>query len=170
MIHESLRRGDIVAVEGFPGKSQKGELSIIPRKVTLLTPCLSPIPSGRGDGKFSLKDKSQRYKNRHVDLLANREEAFRAFHYRSKIISFMRRYLEEEGFMEVETPMMCTAAGGANAKPFRTMLDAQHKELFLRISPELPLKTLLIGGMDKVFEIGSYGHKMLRIIKNMSCC
>ena len=151
----------MVAVEGFPGKSQKGELSIIPRKVTLLSPCLNPIPSGRGDGKFAIKDKATRYKNRHVDLLANRASAFRAFQLRSRVVSFMRRHLEDQGFMEVETPMMGAAAGGANAKPFRTTLDAQHKDLFLRISPELPLKMLVIGGMEKVFEIGMSCHSLL---------
>ncbi len=152
--HAALRGGDVVSVTGFGGRTKAGELSLIARSVTVLAPCLLDIPSGRGDGKYALRDKGVRYRQRHVDLLANGEEALGPFLLRARAISFLRHFLEQRRFLEVETPVLSSSAGGAIATPFKTRGRVARDELCLRIAPELYLKQLVVGGLDRVFEIG----------------
>ncbi len=153
--HRSLNQGDIVSIRGFPGKTKRGELSLVSREMCLLAPCLATIPSGRGDGKYALSDKGVRYRNRHMDLLANGDSVLSPFLIRARAISFLRRFLEKEGFLEVETPIISGSAGGALAQPFKTQAQVTgNAELSLRIAPELFLKQLVIGGCDRVFELG----------------
>ncbi|WP_042353231.1 lysine--tRNA ligase [Bacillus massiliigorillae] len=141
--------GDIVGVAGTIFKTQVGELSIKVKEFTFLTKALRPLP----DKFHGLKDVEERYRKRYVDLITN-EESRQTFILRSKIIQAMRRYLDAQGFLEVETPMMHTIAGGASARPFVTHHNALDMELFMRIAIELHLKRLIVGGLEKVYEIG----------------
>nr|CCA26242.1 lysyltRNA synthetase putative [Albugo laibachii Nc14] len=148
-IHESLRRGDIIGVTGFPGKSAKGELSIIPRKLEILAPCTQPFPND----KYGIKNPDIRFRMRYLDLLVNRDVRS-IFETRAKVVRSIRNYLESRGFLEVETPMLFASAGGATAEPFVTKSRALGNDLYIRIAPELFLKQLVIGGFNRVFEIG----------------
>ena len=141
--------GDIVEVKGFVFKTQMGEISIHAKAVRLLSKSLKPLP----EKYHGLTNTDLRYRQRYVDLIMN-PEVKDTFIKRSKIISSIRRYLDSHGFMEVETPMLVANAGGASARPFTTHFNALDEDLKLRISLELYLKRLIVGGLEKVYEIG----------------
>ncbi|XKH50022.1 lysine--tRNA ligase [Chryseomicrobium palamuruense] len=141
--------GDIVGVKGLVFRTNVGELSIKATEFTFLTKSLRPMPE-----KFhGLKDVEQRYRQRYLDLMTS-DSSKNTFITRSRIIQAMRRYLDNEGFLEVETPMMHSIAGGAAARPFVTHHNALDMELYMRIAIELHLKRLIVGGLEKVYEIG----------------
>ena len=146
-LHADL--GDIIGIKGTVFKTQVGELSIKAKEFTFLTKALRPLP----DKFHGLKDVEERYRKRYVDLITN-EESRRTFIERSKIIQAMRRYLDDNGYLEVETPMMHSIAGGASARPFVTHHNALDMTLYMRIAIELHLKRLIVGGLEKVYEIG----------------
>ena len=141
--------GDIVEVKGFVFKTQMGEISIHAKEVKLLSKSLKPLP----EKYHGLTNTDLRYRQRYVDLIMN-PEVKDTFIKRSKIISTIRKYLDSQGFMEVETPMLVSNAGGASARPFETHFNALDEDLKLRISLELYLKRLIVGGLEKVYEIG----------------
>lgn len=146
---KSLDLGDILGVTGVVVRTQRGQLSVAPKSATLLAKAVRPLPE-----KFhGLSDKETRYRQRYVDLIAN-DDVREAFRKRSQILSTFRRFMESDGYMEVETPILQTIQGGATAKPFITHFNALDQECYLRIATELHLKRCIVGGFERVFEIG----------------
>ena len=141
--------GDIVGVKGQVFRTQKGEMSIRAHEITLLSKSLRPLPE-----KFhGITDKELRYRRRYVDLIMN-PESKRNFEIRSRFVAYLRRYLDNLGFMEVETPVLSPIAGGANARPFITHHNTLDIDMYMRIATELHLKRLIVGGMERVYEVG----------------
>ena len=141
--------GDIVGVVGEVFRTQRGEMSVRAKKITLLSKSLRPLP----EKYHGLTDKEARYRQRYVDLIIN-PESKRNFEIRSKFVAYLRRYLDSIGFMEVETPVLSPIAGGANARPFITHHNTLDIDMYMRIATELHLKRLIVGGLERVYEVG----------------
>ncbi len=148
-IEKKIDLGDWIGLQGHLFRTQKGELTLLVEEATLLSKSLHPLP----DKHAGLSDKETRYRKRWLDLIAN-EDVKKSFELRSKILRTIRDFFFEKGYMEVETPVLQSIYGGAEARPFTTTLNALDQEMFLRISLEPSLKKLIVGGYEKVFEIG----------------
>ncbi|MEX1012280.1 MAG: lysine--tRNA ligase [Waddliaceae bacterium] len=149
IIEKKFDLGDFVGVEGDLFHTQKGELTIYVKKATLLSKSLLPL----AEKHSGLADKETRYRKRWLDLISN-QEVCDTFRKRSQILRIIRAFFEDQNFLEVETPVLQSIYGGAEARPFKTVLNALEQEMFMRISLEIPLKKLIVGGFEKVFEIG----------------
>jgi lysyl-tRNA synthetase class 2 len=146
---KTLDIGDIIGITGTVVRTKRGELSVAPTEVTLLAKSLRPLPE-----KFhGLSDKETRYRQRYADMIMN-EDVLGTFRKRSHMVAAIRRYMDSEGYLEVETPILQYTLGGANARPFTTHHNALDMDFYLRIATELHLKRLIVGGMDRVYEIG----------------
>lgn len=148
-IEKKIDLGDIIGVKGYLFRTQKGELTVFAKEVTLLSKTLLPL----ADKHSGLADKELRYRKRWLDLISN-PEIRQSFRTRSRLIEMIRAYLAENDFLEVETPILQSIYGGAEARPFVTKLNALDQEMFMRISLEIPLKKLIVGGMNRVYELG----------------
>lgn len=148
-IEKKIDLGDIIGVKGHVFRTHKGELTLFVTELTLLTKTLLPL----ADKHSGLADKELRYRKRWLDLISN-SDVQKTFLLRSKILEWIRAYMMDEGFLEVETPVLQSIYGGAEARPFTTKLNALDQEMFLRISLEIPLKKLIVGGMSRIFELG----------------
>ena len=154
--------GDIVGCEGHVFRTRRGEMTVFAESWTMLTKSLRPLP----EKWHGLQDRETRYRQRYVDLIANPEVAWQ-LRARGKLVSAMRRYLEDQGFVEVETPILQPLPGGALARPFVTHHNALDTDLYLRIAPELYLKRLLVGGFDRIFEIGkNFRNEGISLVHN----
>lgn len=141
--------GDFIGVRGYLFRTQKGELTLLAQEVFFLCKSLLPLP----DKHSGLEDKETRYRKRWLDLIANKE-VYDTFYTRSRILKFIRNYFDKQEFLEVETPVLQTIYGGAAARPFTTTLNAFNQKMFMRIALEISLKKLLVGGFDRIYEIG----------------
>ncbi|MCX6343520.1 MAG: OB-fold nucleic acid binding domain-containing protein, partial [Armatimonadetes bacterium] len=151
-----LDLGDFIGVTGFIFRTRTGEISVHAKEITALSKSIRPIPFGKEKGDqhwYGLQDIEQRYRQRYIDLITN-QESREAFEKRSKIVRAVRGYYDSQGYLEVETPVLQLVAGGAAARPFSTYHNALEHDFHLRISLELYLKRLIVGGMEKVYEIG----------------
>lgn len=148
-VEKKIDLGDIIGIEGNIFRTNKGELTVFVHTITLLSKTLLPL----ADKHSGLADKELRYRKRWLDLITNPEVA-QTFRKRSLVLKLIRDYFEDRGFLEVETPVLQSIYGGAEARPFVTKLNALDQEMFMRISLEIPLKKLIVGGMDRVYEIG----------------
>lgn len=149
LLRDTLDLWDIIGVSGKLAFTQKGEPTVWATSIRILSKCIAPPP----DKHHGLHDKELRYRQRYLDLIAT-DESRRAFVLRSKAVAQMRRFLDGEGFLEVETPTLQTIPGGAAARPFETKLNALNMKMYMRIATEIPLKKLLVGGLEKVYELG----------------
>jgi len=146
---KNLDIGDLVEVSGYVFKTKTGENTLYTESIRLLSKCLVPLP----EKWHGLTDVEARYRQRYIDLIAN-PEARQIFYSRAKILSYIRSFLDGRGYLEVETPVLTQAAGGAEARPFLTHYNALHTDMALRIALELPLKKLVVGGLERVYELG----------------